>query len=223
MKDLEQSYFEHYVLDEKKLVLFGFEPKEGEYVLKTTLPTSKFKLVLKVFPNGEVDGTIYDDGFEYEPYRASILGNFAANVKEEYLDVLAQVRKDCFLSNKPVSYYLVPSNPKIYDVARGFEEGNGYLEWPTKQKTHSGDVVFIYSAVPFKGLAYRCSIVEASPARVHKYGMDCYLALLHLEETYEKGYLPLEELMEHGLRTVRFTHKVKEDFARYVLSKSSKN
>ena len=119
-----------------------------------------------------------------------------------------------------MNYYLLPSNPRIYDVAKGFQQFDGYLNWPARKRTKPGDVVFIYSAVPFKGIAFRCLVIDVDEAGEGYGTRETFLTLLKLEQTYQKGDLPLEELTKHGLKTVRFFHKVSPEFAKYVLEKS---
>lgn len=220
MKDIEAHVFENVRLKEDALIPYGFVNEGGVYRYSTALSLADFSCVIDIDSNGQVDGKIFEGQEEFEGYRRQMLGEYSSAIKEEYVTLLKDIRDRCFLSIRPVNYYLLPSNPRIYDVAKGFQQFDGYLNWPARKRTKPGDVVFIYSAVPFKGIAFRCLVIDVDEAGEGYGTRETFLTLLKLEQTYQKGDLPLEELTKHGLKTVRFFHKVSPEFAKYVLEKS---
>ena len=219
MKDLERAIFDKYKVDVHALLDYGFQKVEGGYLLPGTLPTSGFSYAIRIDDQGEVEGSIDDDGFEYIAYRANILGEFSANVKQEYVDILLDIRDKCFRSIVPPSVYLLPSNPKIYDIKKGFQENDGFLNWPAKRKLKEGDRIFIYSAIPFKGIAYSATAIAIDDAKTEEYCASYYLTLIRLDHVFDKNYLPLDDLYAHKLKTVRFLHKLDGEIADYLLEK----
>jgi len=219
MRAIEQNLFQHYALQEPALVPFGFVKENDVYVYHSVLKDSGFAVKIQVLSSGEIDGTLYEDDLEFEGHRHEILGTFSAAIKEEYISLLLSIRDACYVSVRPRSYYLLPSNPAVYDVARGFDENEGFLNWPARKKMREGDLVFIYSARPFKGILFCCEVVAVDEAQEGYGGHAVFMTMLKRVRAYQEGEVPLNELMEHGLKTVRFLHKMSPEVAEFILSK----
>lgn len=215
MEELEHSIFQNTKIDEASLLAFGFSKAHDHFEYRGSLASSGLDYVVQVSFNGEVQIHVYEDGEEYEGYRRQILGNFNGAMKEEIIALLAQIKKACFISLRQPTYFLIPSNPKIYDIDRGFAQNQGYLDWPAKKKLHEGDIVYIYSAVPFKGIRYRCLVVAVGEAGEGYGSHTIYPTLIHLEKAYPQGTISLEEAKAHGLKTVRFAHKMNPETGKY--------
>ena len=221
MKEIEQSLFEHYALhDTEGLIAFGFYLSQNVYQIEKELGIAEFSARITVDSSGGIDGVIFEEGEEeYEGFRYPILGSFASSIKEAYVALLKEIRDACYVSVRPRRYYLLPSNPAIYSVGKGFKEQGGYLDWPARKKTHEGDYVFIYSARPFQAIAFLCEVVAVDEAQEGYEGRSVYMTMLHLLKTYDSASLPLQDLKNHGLRTVRFLREIKKELAEYMLSK----
>ena len=221
MKDIEHSLFEHYALrDTEGLIAFGFCFEQNAYRIEKGLGFADFSARITIDSKGDIDGVVFENGEdEYEGFRYSILGSFASSIKEAYVALLKEIRDACYVSVRPRRYYLLPSNPAIYDVGKGFLEQGGYLDWPARKKTHEGDYVFIYSARPFQAIAFLCEVIAVDEAQEGYEGRSVYMTMLHLLKTYDSSTLPLQELKSHGLKTVRFLHEIKKELAEYMLSK----
>ena len=221
MKEIEKSLFEHYALrDTEGLLAFGFLLSQGVYQIEKELGIAEFSARISVASSGDIDGVILEEGEEeYEGFRYPILGSFASSIKDAYVTLLKEIRDACYVSIRPRRYYLLPSNPAIYDVGKGFREHGGYLDWPARKKTHEGDYVFIYSARPFQAIAFLCEVIAVDEAQEGYEGRSVYMTMLRLLKKYDSAALPLQDLKNHGLRTVRFLHEIKKELAEYMLSK----
>lgn len=219
MKDIEASVFRHFALEEGRLPLFGFDADDDEYRYHATLLDGAFSVEIRITHEGEVDGRVLDGDEEFEGYRHAVLGTFSAQVKEEYVALLQKIRDACFRSVRPVDYYLIPSNPAIYDIDEGFRVHQGFLEWPARKRVHEGDIIFIYSAKPFMGIAFQCVAVAVDEAQEGYGSRAVFSTMLKLVRRYAKEELPLEDLKKHGLKTVRFFHKISPELGEYLLSK----
>ena len=93
--------------------------------------------------------------------------------------------------------WLVPANPKYYDVLGAFEREPVHV-WPMRKKMQKGDTVYIYYAVPYACIILRCEVTDIYPE-----GNE-----LTLRERYDPERYPLKELKAHGLNTVRFTTRI---------------
>ena len=105
-------------------------------------------------------------------------------------------------------YWIIPSNPKYYDVAGGFRLHGGHLQWHQRIQAQAGDIVYIYQTEPVASLRFRCLVEEADIPRedptVGKSPSVLKLMDIRLLETYEPGIYPRKWLNEHGiLKTVR--------------------
>ena len=223
MKEFEASIFNDYQPNDIALLSYGFIQENGSYILKKNLPTSSFLLEVKITLPNEVEIKVYDDDFVYVAYRAKVLGEFSSQVKKEIEEILLDIRDHCFKYMVPPSVYLLPSNPKIYDIKKGFKENEGFLNWPARKKTKPGDRIFIYSAIPFKGIAFSCTVIAVDEMKTEEYHASYYLTLIRLDATFDQDELPLDALYSHGLKTVRFLHKVQEETASYLLEMEEKH
>ena len=107
------------------------------------------------------------------------------------------------------AYWIIPSNPANYDVAKGFRDsGNDTIPWHHRINVLPGDIVYIYQTEPVAAIIYRCEVVDSflprpkswsGMAPSSKYRMD-----IHRTDTYDKSKYPRSFLNEHGIKkTVR--------------------
>ncbi len=57
-----------------------------------------------------------------------------------------------------MTHWLYPANVKFYDVLAAFNASETY--WPISSKVSSGDVIYIYLAVPYKQIGFVCDVKE---------------------------------------------------------------
>ena len=102
--------------------------------------------------------------------------------------------------------WMIPSNPKIYDVDRGFEDGGGVIEWHQHNQIQAGDEVYIYSSAPYSAIRYRCEVVEAGLLYdgMFKESKGYPKAMkIRLMEKYPPDKYPLSFIKAHGGSVVR--------------------
>ena len=100
--------------------------------------------------------------------------------------------------------FLVPANPKYYDVVGAFEKEEEIL-WKQNGDMLTGDIVFLYVAAPYSAVLYKCKVVETNIP--YEYAdenlkMDKVMKIRR-EKTYGKDEFPLEKLKEHGVFYIR--------------------
>ena len=102
--------------------------------------------------------------------------------------------------------WMIPSNPKIYDVDAGFARGGGVIEWHQHNDIHVGDEVFIYSSAPNSAIMFRCEVIAANLEYrgmfrdKEKYTRSMRIRLL---EKYPPDRYPLSFIRAHGGSVVR--------------------
>ena len=102
--------------------------------------------------------------------------------------------------------WMIPSNPKVYDVDAGFRRGGGEIEWHQHNNIKPGDEVFIYCSAPYSAILYRCE-VTASDLQYHgmfKESKGYKRSMrIRLIEKYSPDRYPLSFIKAHGGSVVR--------------------
>ena len=97
--NIEDEVFDKYTIDIEKLKEYGFQ-KEGKKLLyRTNIMNDKFTVVLEY--DKKIQGKIIELEFddEYTNFRREILGEFHAQVKQEFIQVLKDIRNECCIRN----------------------------------------------------------------------------------------------------------------------------
>lgn len=63
--------------------------------------------------------------------------------------------------NRPPKEWIIPANPKFYDIGRAFEKED-IIEWKQGGGIRAGDTVFIYVAAPVSAILYKCRAEEVN-------------------------------------------------------------
>ena len=115
-------------------------------------------------------------------------------------------------------YWIIPSNPRMFDVGAGFDAGGGVLTWHHRIHVKPGDIVYIYQTEPVASIMWKCEVIdcEAGPGakkagsrrtenNTEKSANRC-TRIMYLKRlrSYEKGQYPRSWMNEHGIKkTVR--------------------
>lgn len=103
-----------------------------------------------------------------------------------------------------VKDWIIPANPKYYDVVGAFEESN-IVTWKQSSDVHVGDMIYMYVAAPYSSILYKCRAIEADiPWQYSDDNVTVKTAMkLELLEKYESGVWSFERLKEFGVYAVR--------------------
>lgn len=123
---------------------------------------------------------------------------------------------------EPTSW-LVPVNPKYFDIEKAFAESNIIL-WKQSNSVIVGDTVYLYIAVPYSCVLYKWKAVEVNIPYEYDDGKVRMQKVMRIERlhTYVKKQFGLNELKEHGILSVRGPKSIPYGL-RYKLEKESKN
>lgn len=107
--------------------------------------------------------------------------------------------------------WIIPANPKYYDVQKAFSE-NTEIIWKQSNNIAPGDIVYMYVAAPVSAILYKC---EATKVDIPHNHVDEHLRIrrvmkIRLLEEYDPAFLPLERLKEHGVCAVRGPRRMPE-------------
>ena len=92
-----------------------------------------------------LDGTVTDDRV-FELIDMSFLATASAKKKEMI---------------RPPKEWLIPSNPKYYDIVHAFD-GTDTIDWKQGAGIKKGDVVFLYIGAPISAVLYKCKVTETN-------------------------------------------------------------
>ena len=106
-------------------------------------------------------------------------------------------------------YWLIPSIPANFDVAKGFRDsGNDTLDWHHRIDVMPGDIVYIYQTEPIASIMWECEVLESYMPRPADWGSFApnskYRMTLKRLRSFNKGDYPRSWMNEHGIKkTVR--------------------
>ncbi len=105
---------------------------------------------------------------------------------------------------RPPKDWLVPANPKYYDVERAFEEAEE-IEWKQGSGVKKGDTVYLYVAAPVSAILYRCRVTETDiPCDFRGEIRIRALMRIRLLKRYPRDRFTFEALSrEYGIYAVR--------------------
>lgn len=130
-------------------------------------------------------------------------------------------------SKKVVRYeptsWLVPANPKYYDIQKAFAENNTIL-WKQSSSVIVGDIIYLYIAAPFSCVLYKCIAVEVDIPYEYDDGKVSMSKVMKIKRlyTFDKNMFGLEALKEHGIISVRGPRSIPYGLL-YKLEKESGN
>ena len=116
---------------------------------------------------------------------------------------------------RPPKAWLVPANPKYYDVEHAFEDTDTIL-WKQGSGIRIGDTVFMYTAAPVSAILYRCLVLETDIPCDDRGELHIRsLMRIRLERSYDPSEFPFSALRdEYGIFAVRGPRGVPPDLRR---------
>ena len=79
-------------------------------------------------------------------------------LEESYLTTASRKKKQ---KMRPPKEWLVPSNPKFYDIIKAFEEADE-IDWKQGAGIKKGDTVYMYVGAPVSAILYQCEVTETN-------------------------------------------------------------
>ena len=107
--------------------------------------------------------------------------------------------------NRPPKEWLIPANPKYYDIEHAFDDTN-IIDWKQGVGVKKGDTVFLYIGAPVSAILYKCKIVETDiPYECHNEKLNITkLMKIKLQKRYKADKFTFERLKnEYGIFAVR--------------------
>ena len=123
---LESDLFEKLRPVKEKLDAFGFIKNGSMHSYTAFLPDSKMKAVIRIDEKMKISGTVFDDfDEEYVAFRPDgTRGSFAAKVRQEYIELLERIAKECF---EPVPFVFDQTNRICGFILESFDKKPEYI------------------------------------------------------------------------------------------------
>ena len=131
---IEEELFLTYICDEDKLIPYGFNFENDQYIFKTKIPHYDFTAFI-FYKDKKISGKIIDDNFddEYNLFRnEKIVGEFIGGLKESYKNILLDIRDKCFIK----VLFPDPQSNRIADFI--YEKYGDEVEFPWPKYPYFG-------------------------------------------------------------------------------------
>ena len=204
---IEDEMFENTKLKESELLKYGFSKKNDYFYYKTSIYNQEFDVMISISKSGTVSGTMIDKttSEEFLNFRLQNLeGTFISKIKEEYTNLLVDIKEKCFQYTPKENYWVVPANTKHYDVMNHFKNQDT-ITWRQSANIELHDIVYIYIGSPISAIMFKCEAVKVNFVGEHANTME-----LKCLEKYQEGQYPLVKLRAFDLKAIRGTRKVPE-------------
>ncbi|MBR4455611.1 MAG: MmcQ/YjbR family DNA-binding protein [Solobacterium sp.] len=136
--------------------------------------------------------------------------------------IFALIRKsrDLIAGNslaKAANEWIIPSNPKIYDIHRHFRL-NQTAEWKQNIRASVGDIVYIYSGAPESAIRYKTEVVAADlpSSGVSGNGKQVKRMRLKVLKTYPPELLTMKVLRTFGVRSMQGSKRVPVELKKVI-------
>ena len=124
-------------------------------------------------------------------------------VDESYLATASKAER---LKHRPPKEWIVPANPKYFDIAHAFDSTDE-IHWKQGAGIRKADTVFMYVAAPVSAILYRCKVTDTDiPCKPFQDGELEIRSLMKIKllRRYEPERFPFESLSrDYGIHAVR--------------------
>ena len=217
---IEESIFKYRSLDENSLIPFGFISCPDGYRYSETFMNGDFRAEIIIDAGGTVSCKVIDtdSGEEYLPVHLDgQTGAFVGAVRHEYSEILHRIADACFTIEPhryaPKRVWIVPANPKYYDLDMLFSEIKGII-WKQSSRVLPGDLVYMYITSPVSAIRYQCIVTETDIPFEYadsNVSMKKVMKLDVLKE-YPADYCTFSRLAELGITAIRGPRTVTKEF-----------
>ena len=119
------------------------------------------------------------------------------------LTATRQVKKQLGIAR--YTEWIVPANPKYYDVEKDLREG-GEIHWKQSNNIAADDIVYMYITEPTGAIRYKCLVLEVNipyhKKRTDDLQVKRVMKIRCLKE-YDKTLIPRAKMAQFGVTAVR--------------------
>ena len=133
--NIEKEIFQRTKVNLNKLIKYGFIKENSIYTYERYFLNNEFKAIITIDNNGTVTGKVYDLQLneEYTNIRTKMTGEFVSKVKDEYKNILIDIKNNCYEDNLFI-------NEQANEITRYIKD------------KYSVDPEFLWEKYPFFGI-----------------------------------------------------------------------
>ena len=123
-------------------------------------------------------------------------------IDESYVVTASKQKRQKF---RPPKEWLVPANPKYYDIEHAFDNVIE-IDWKQGNGIRTGDTVFMYAAAPVSAILYKCKVTETDIPYDYRDESLTITALMKIKllKRYKPSVFTFEKLRdEYGIFAIR--------------------
>lgn len=100
---IEDTIFKKCSLSKEKLLSYGFIKEDNKYIYSKNILNDTFKVVITI--DNKLTGKVIDLDFneEYNNFRFENTGEFNSKIKNEYIDILNDIKNKCYIEKYFIS------------------------------------------------------------------------------------------------------------------------
>ena len=142
--------------------------------------------------------------------------NWITILLDESIDdeIIASLIEYSFDQAQQSSAWIVPANPKYYDIVGSFEHSDSII-WKQSSDVHVGDIVYLYVAEPYSAVLFKCMAAETDiPYEYKDKNVSMYKVMrLSLLKRFPKDKYTFRYLNSLGIKTIRGPRRLKKEAA----------
>lgn len=111
-----------------------------------------------------------------------------------------------------VSEWVLPANPKYYDIMNCFTSVDTIL-WKQVKQIKLGDIVYLYVAAPTSAIIYQCKVVEVNlPYEYHDKNITMEKVMkIQLMKQYDENEFTFSKLKKYGIQAIRGPRRITDE------------
>lgn len=154
---------------------------------------------------------LLDDSVPDEPLFALLQASYQSVARQR-----KSVRTTLTHTNEKLAW-LIPANPKYYDVEQAFTEQNE-ITWKQSNHVAVGDSVYLYLTAPRAEIVFQCEVtaVNLPNEAEHPQIKIKQRMRIKLVRKFERGALPMSKLKTLGVSAVRSPRRAPEALRDYI-------
>ena len=118
---------------------------------------------------------------------------------------------------KSKSEWIVPVNPKYYDLEKAFNENN-IIIWKQSTNILVGDIVYLYVASPFSAIMYKCKVIKVNIPYKYDDGKVRMSKVMQIEllRKFDKADYPFSKLKDYGIKAIRGPRHIPKELSKEI-------
>ncbi|MCD7840179.1 MAG: MmcQ/YjbR family DNA-binding protein [Erysipelotrichaceae bacterium] len=173
--------------------------------------TDKEVEILNIKLDDKVKDLLNKDGY----YRAYHMNKekWLSIVLDDTLDdeEIMQYIKVSHQFTETIDEWIIPANPKYYDMIHCFDDRN-MITWKQTSNMHIGDIVYMYVTKPIGAILYKCQVIEVDiPYDYQDKNLKMSKIMkLQLLQRYNEDQYTFEVLNQYGIKAIRGPRRISE-------------